>query len=261
MKSKLLKKKLIDLAINGELSHAYILESHDKKNLNMFAQDLSKGITPYAEDVHNVYADGISVKDKAIEALLARIQLKPMAGDRNIAIIGDADTMTHRAQNRLLKTLEEPPGKALILLLSNNAENLLPTIRSRCVLFRPEFLPIQEEVCRDKENVEHYGCLTGKAIIDGKRYYSVIDMLKEVTKEREYAYIFLDEMEEWFRSILIFNVGIPNEGEPNEWQLPPNLPSNERVYKSIALIEEARRDLNRHINAGYAIKNMILQMI
>lgn len=261
MKSELLKENLIGLAVNGGLSHAYILESHDKINLNMFAQNLAKGITPYSEDVHNVYADGISVKDKAIEALLARIQLKPMAGDRNIAIIGDADTMTHRAQNRLLKTLEEPPGKALILLLSNNAENLLPTIRSRCVLFRPEFPQIQAEVYRDKEAVEGYGYLIGKAIIDGRRYYSIIDMLKEVTIEREYAYVFLDEMEEWFRSILISGLGIPGEGEPNEWQLPAKLPSNERVYKSIALIEAARRDLNRRINTGYAIKNMILQMI
>ena len=44
--------------------------------------------------------------------------------------------MTLRAQNRLLKTLEEPPGEAVIILLSENMENLVQTVQSRCVKYR-----------------------------------------------------------------------------------------------------------------------------
>ena len=57
-------------------------------------------------------------------------------GGRNIAILEDADTMTVRAQNRFLKTLEEPQPGTVIMLLSENSRMLLPTIRSRCVRVR-----------------------------------------------------------------------------------------------------------------------------
>ena len=59
-------------------------------------------------------------------------------GDRNIAVIKDADTLTVRAQNRLLKTLEEPFEGTVIMLLSENRENLLDTIKSRCIMYRLE---------------------------------------------------------------------------------------------------------------------------
>ena len=53
-----------------------------------------------------------------------------------IYIIADADMMTVQAQNALLKTIEEPPAYAVIMLLTENAEVLLPTIRSRCVMMK-----------------------------------------------------------------------------------------------------------------------------
>ena len=55
-----------------------------------------------------------------------------------MVVIKDADTMTLRAQNRLLKTLEEPFEGTVMILLSENRENLLETIKSRCVLYRIE---------------------------------------------------------------------------------------------------------------------------
>ena len=50
-----------------------------------------------------------------------------------IYIIPDANKMTEQAQNALLKTIEEPPVYAIIILLTENCDSLLPTIRSRCV--------------------------------------------------------------------------------------------------------------------------------
>ena len=55
--------------------------------------------------------------------LQERLSKKPYYGDRNIAIIKDADTMTAKAQNRLLKTLEEPHPGTVIILLSKNILN------------------------------------------------------------------------------------------------------------------------------------------
>ena len=64
------------------------------------------------------------------------------AGGWRVAIIDSADEMNDNAANALLKMLEEPPGKAMLLLLSNTPGRLLPTIRSRCQ--RLEMRPLDE---------------------------------------------------------------------------------------------------------------------
>lgn len=64
------------------------------------------------------------------------IQIRPYQGPYKIYIIAEADLMTVQAQNALLKTIEEPPAYAVILLLAENAEALLPTITSRCVMLK-----------------------------------------------------------------------------------------------------------------------------
>lgn len=64
------------------------------------------------------------------------IQIKPYQGPWKIYIIAEADLMTVQAQNALLKTIEEPPAYAVIFLLTENAEALLPTITSRCVMLK-----------------------------------------------------------------------------------------------------------------------------
>ncbi|MCD8323830.1 MAG: DNA polymerase III subunit delta [Clostridiales bacterium] len=75
---------------------------------------------------------GISVDDIR-EQVNADICVKPYSSRYKVYIIDEAETMTVQAQNALLKTLEEPPAYAVILLLTTNADAFLPTIRSRCV--------------------------------------------------------------------------------------------------------------------------------
>ena len=64
------------------------------------------------------------------------IAIKPYQGPYKIYIIDHADLMTPQAQNALLKTLEEPPEYAVIMLLTENADSLLPTIASRCIMLK-----------------------------------------------------------------------------------------------------------------------------
>jgi len=73
------------------------------------------------------------------EGLCFRLLLKPVLGGRRVAIILDADALADEAANCLLKTLEEPPPEAVIILVGTALERQLPTIRSRCqiVRFRP----------------------------------------------------------------------------------------------------------------------------
>lgn len=76
--------------------------------------------------------NSISV-DEIRRDLIETIGLKPIGCEKKVYVIPDAQLMTVQAQNTLLKTLEEPPEYAQIILITNNAESLLETIRSRCI--------------------------------------------------------------------------------------------------------------------------------
>lgn len=69
------------------------------------------------------------------------LSLRPQNGSRKIAVIDDADAMNDEAANALLKTLEEPPERAVLILIAHNPAALLPTIRSRCQFVRFDPLP------------------------------------------------------------------------------------------------------------------------
>jgi len=88
---------------------------------------------------------GVSIGQ--VRALAAALAQSPMEGERKAAIIDPADSMTTQAQNCLLKTLEEPPADTTLMLLAENTDLLLPTVRSRCR--RVNFIPLDEQTVRD----------------------------------------------------------------------------------------------------------------
>jgi DNA polymerase-3 subunit delta' len=78
------------------------------------------------------------------EGLCHRIALKPYMGGRKIAMIDDADHLNQEGANCLLKTLEEPPPRSVLILIGTSPAKQLPTIRSRCQLIR--FRPLEADV-------------------------------------------------------------------------------------------------------------------
>jgi DNA polymerase-3 subunit delta' len=69
------------------------------------------------------------------------LTLRPLMSARKVAVIDDAECLNEHGQNALLKTLEEPPGASVLLLLAAHASLLLPTVRSRCQRVRLDALP------------------------------------------------------------------------------------------------------------------------
>lgn len=80
------------------------------------------------------------------EGLCWRILLRPALSKRKVAVILDADHFSEEAANCLLKTLEEPPDGATIILVGTALERQLPTIRSRCQVIR--FAPLPSDAIR-----------------------------------------------------------------------------------------------------------------
>ena len=86
-----------------------------------------------------------------IRELKSKLFLSAIDSGYKVAIIDEAPAMTADAQSALLKLLEEPKGKTILILLAQNLNQLLPTIVSRCQPLRFDLLPSQE--------IEKYLCL------------------------------------------------------------------------------------------------------
>ena len=138
------KKYMINSINKGKINHAYMFEGIEGIGKETFAYDLAKILleTPHLEnapDCIRVKPEGNSIKIAQIRNLQSDIVIKPHKKYK-IYIIDKAEKMTVEAQNALLKTLEEPPEYAIIILVTNNKEGLLQTIRSRCEIVK--FTPI-----------------------------------------------------------------------------------------------------------------------
>ena len=246
----------------GNISHAYIFEGPGCADKKSFAESFAKGILcPVArgegcgscgicskvdhgnhEDLMYISASGGSIKDADIIRMQEALKNKPF-GDRHIVIIEDSDTMTLRAQNRLLKTLEEPPGDSVIMLLSENLENLIQTIRSRCVKYRINYF-----------GSEGYDFMMEKAekiadmVLERKPFYQLRKELEDVTSGSEETSGFLDSMEIVFRNMLMEDrKGISRYSE-------------EELAKNIYAVEEARRKIRSGISRPYAIKDLLIKI-
>ena len=86
----------------------------------------------------------IGPKEKRMQQGLCHdISLKPYMGGRRVAIIDDADHLNEEGANSLLKTLEEPPARSVLILIGTSLDRQLPTIRSRAQTIRFRPLPVE----------------------------------------------------------------------------------------------------------------------
>ncbi len=140
---------------NGKVSHAYILNGQNLSGKMMLAEAFAQtlqcekgGTEPCGEcksciqASHHNQPDIIYVRhekpnvisvDEVREQINNTIDIKPYASPYKVYIVDEAEKMNVQAQNAILKTIEEPPKYAVILLLTTNADLFLPTILSRCV--------------------------------------------------------------------------------------------------------------------------------
>lgn len=99
-------------------------------------------------DVHWIEKDGQSIKNEQIDYLRKEFSYSSLESTRKIYIIDDAQTLTNQAANRLLKFLEEPLIETTAILLTDNVQSIIPTIRSRCQLI--DLKPLDTEVLQEK---------------------------------------------------------------------------------------------------------------
>ena len=162
--------------------------------------------------------------------------IKPYQGPYKVYIIDNADLMTQQAQNALLKTIEEPPHYAVIMLLTENAEILLPTINSRCVMLRLRYIKdklikkylmerlkvpdYKADLCTAfaqgnmghaimLANSEHFNEIREEAIhllrhVHGMELSEIVQAVNGITAYKLEITDYLDIITVWYRDILLY---------------------------------------------------------
>lgn len=247
-----------DAVQQNKVSHAYILNgqrgSGKKMLAKLFAMTLqcesgesepcgecrsciqaNNGNQPDIITVKHEKPASISVDDVRTQ-INGDIMIKPYSSPYKVYIVPEADLMTVQAQNAILKTIEEPPEYAVILLLTENADSLLPTIRSRCVMLKlrnikdklvkkylmeqmqvPDY---QADLCAAfaQGNIgraimlaksEHFNEIKEDAIqlmkyIDEMELSEIVAAIKEINKYKLEVADYLDIMTIWYRDVLLY---------------------------------------------------------
>lgn len=300
-----------------KVSHAYILNGErgaGKKMLaNLFAATLlcEKGGPDPCNECHSCrqaesgnHPDIIKVThekpnsisvDDIREQVNNTIMIKPYQGPYKVYIIPQADMMTPQAQNALLKTIEEPPEYAVIMLLTSNIDALLPTIRSRCVRldlkvvddglvkkYLMEHLHIPDyqaeidasyahgSIGRAKQvaTSQEFADMTQNALrilknADGMEVYELTEAIKELSNDKQNISDYLDLFQFWFRDVLMFKAtrevdNLVFKQEINYIREQASQRSYENLEKILDALEKTKVRLCANVNTELALELLFL---
>lgn len=164
------------------------------------------------------------------------VAIKPYSSPYKIYIVNEAEKMTPQAQNALLKTLEEPPEYAVILLLTSNVNALLSTILSRCVMLNMKPVAdekvrkfLMEELCvpdykadvcvafargnigkaKALASSEEFENIKGEALsllkyIQDMELHEIVAAIKKISEYKLEVNDYFDIMAIWYRDVLLF---------------------------------------------------------
>ncbi len=223
------------------------------------------------------------------------IDLKPYSSRYKIYIVPDSQMMNQQAQNALLKTLEEPPEYAIIMLLTNNVDKFLPTILSRCIVlnFKPveplhmmEYLVSNIGVDQEKARfcTDFAQGNLGKAVrlaispdyneiredsirllrrISDMEMDEIIQAVKNMGKYKLDITDYIDIMTMWFRDILMVKISnSPNKiifkHEFSIMKKQASRMSYEGIEKILEAMDKLKVRLEANVNFDIAMELMLL---
>jgi len=158
-KEKDIFKNILD---GGKLHHAYIFSGREGSGKKLFARELARSILCAEQsflepcqckhctvaaamnhpDVHLI--EDTPVKIEIARQISSDAFMSPLSAKNKVYIIDNAHAFTKEAANAVLKTLEEPPSDTYFFLITDKYEQVLPTIRSRCINIRFSSLTNEE---------------------------------------------------------------------------------------------------------------------
>lgn len=312
-----IREHLQNALASGKISHAYIINGEKSSGKEFIARVFAMalqcekgGIEPCQEchsckqalsgnqpDIIFITHEKpgtISVDDIRTQ-INGDIAIKPYSSPRKIYIMNEGEKMTIQAQNALLKTLEEPPEYAVILILTTNVDSLLPTILSRCVVlnmkpasdaqvkkFLMEHMQIPDykaDICTAfaRGNLGKAKLLAGSEEFDKVKEEAITllkyinemeisEIVAAIKKINEYKFDvndYLDILSVWYRDVLLFKA----THDANHLIFREEIQYIRKVadrstYEGIELIidalEKSKQRLNANVNFDLTMELLLL---
>lgn len=299
---------------SGQLAHSYIFEGIEGVGKKTLAYELCKVLLCESEhrpcgnckacklieadnhpDIIKIEKDTKVTKiDTIREHVIKEMDIKPF-GKYKIMLITEADTLTIEGQNAMLKTIEEPPAYGIIILMTQNIDHLLQTIRSRCIHLR--FNPLTQEamgqylqkyalneqektiytlfsegsigIAKKLVEDEDFSALRKKSIdylqrLQEGNLIQVYDLVKEICDEKEIIPEILKFWSYWYRDLALIKATQTDQLYFKDYEtalidMTSHLTYN-RIDRHIQLIQEAIKQINQNIYPTFVIENLLLKL-
>ncbi|MEJ2200351.1 MAG: DNA polymerase III subunit delta' [Desulfuromonadaceae bacterium] len=309
------QKDILRRAIDrGRLAHAYLFEGPEGIGKRLMALALARavictegsgcGTCPACRkvdhnnhpDLHLLEPDGATIKIEQIRRIQKELSFRPFEAPLKICLIDGADRMNQAAANALLKTLEEPSGAALLILLSAHPDRLLTTIRSRCQRLPFSHLPQQllQQVLieqlgvgdmeghvlaalsegsfkkalgkdRDLYLERRREILKALSALSSGSVLPIFALAQSLAEEKERLPEILDIFQAFYRDLLLYRYGreeteLVNIDLAEKIRRIAGRENTASLLRKLEAITTSRRQLDRNVNRQLALEVLLLQL-
>lgn len=236
--------------------------------------------------------DKRDISIEQVRELQQVLSLRPYEATRKACLIEPADRMNEKSANALLKTLEEPPGHAIIILLTTQADLLLATIRSRCQHLR--FSPLQDQVIEELmqqngfepalaaklaplaegsieraltldgegDEARRHELLTCLAQTDTGQINTIFDAAESLSSSREETLVLCTLLVSLVRDLLLLRTvgqtGIANRFLTAELTAEASRFTSNAIMAALELVLATRRAIQGNANPKLALEHLLL---
>lgn len=312
-----LKEHLQNAIAMNKVSHAYIVNGERSSGkefvAKIFAMTLQceKGGTEPCGECHSckqamsqnqpdiIFVSHEKPNSIGVEDIRNQINndigIKPYSSPRKIYIMNEGEKMTVQAQNALLKTLEEPPEYAVILILTTNVDAFLPTILSRCVVLNMK--PVADELVKKylmselhvpdyKANIcvafargnigkakllassEEFEKVKEEAItlvkyINDMETNEIVKAIKKISEYKLDVNDYLDILSVWYRDVLLYKAtrdvnSLIFRDELQQIIRVADRSTYEGIENIVNALEQAKRRLQANVNFDLTMELLLL---
>ena len=312
-----LKEHLQNAIAMNKVSHAYIINGERSSGkefvAKIFAMTLQceKGGTEPCGECHSckqamsqnqpdiIFVSHEKPNSIGVEDIRNQINndigIKPYSSPRKIYIMNEGEKMTVQAQNALLKTLEEPPEYAVILILTTNVDAFLPTILSRCVVLNMK--PVADELVKKylmselhvpdyKSNIcvafargnigkakllassEEFEKVKEEAItlvkyINDMETNEIVKAIKKISEYKLDVNDYLDILSVWYRDVLLYKAtrdvnSLIFRDELQQIIRVADRSTYEGIENIVNALEQAKRRLQANVNFDLTMELLLL---
>lgn len=301
----------------NKVSHAYIFNGADKSGKMLLANSFAMALQCERQDTeacmecHSckqalsgnqpdiIYLNHEKPNTISVDDIRKQVNndiiIKPYASPYKIYIINEAEKMNQQAQNALLKTIEEPPAYAIILLLTTNADNFLPTVLSRCITLNLKAVPDSEirKYLIEEYQVPDYKSdictafaqgTVGKAIqlarsedfneiknsalqllkrVKDMELFELIEAVRQIGNYKLEINDYFDIMTIWYRDVLLYKAtsdvnSLIFKDEVYDIKRQASKSSYEGIEHIIKALDKAKHRLNANVNFDLVMELLLM---